>query len=226
MLPKRVPEEETGLRLSHTRNEEIANSVSHGLGTALSIVGLILMILRTLPLQDNLRITSVIIFGFTLILAHLSSTLYHSFSAKRIKRILQFVDHGSIYLLVAGTFTPLLLITLRTVTGWVMFSLVWSFAFGGIVFKSFYINRYPKFEASTYVIMGSLSMFIMNQLYVGLPLMGFIWVLLGSAIYLLGLIFLGWHKLPYNHMIWHLFVMGGSISHFYAIYFYVLPGGS
>jgi len=107
-----------------------------------------------------------------------------------------------------------------------MFSLVWGFAFGGIVFKSFYINRYPKFEASTYVIMGSLSMFIMNQLYVGLPLMGFIWVLLGSAIYLLGLIFLGWHKLPYNHMIWHLFVMGGSISHFYAIYFYVLPGGS
>lgn len=225
MIFEEFSENDTGLRLSHTRNEEIANSVSHGLGTALSVVGLILMILRTLPLQDNLRITSVTIFGLTMILAHLSSTLYHSFSDPRIKSVLQFVDHGSIYLLVAGTFTPLLLITLRTVTGWVMFSLVWAFAFGGIVFKTFFINRYPKFEASTYVIMGSMSMFIMNQLYVGLSLMGFIWVLLGSLIYLLGLIFLGWHTLPYNHMIWHLFVMGGSVSHFYAIYFYVLPAG-
>lgn len=224
MLLKNASESDTELRLTHTRREEIANSVSHGLGTALSVVGLILMILRTLPLRGNLRLTSVIVFGSTMILAHLSSTLYHSFSGKKMKRIMQFVDHGSIYLLVAGTFTPLLLITLRTVTGWVMFSLVWGFALGGIIFKSFYINKYPKFEASTYVIMGSMSMFIMNQLYHGLPLMGFVLVLAGSVIYLLGLIFLGWHSLPYNHMIWHLFVMGGSVSHFYAVYFYVLPG--
>jgi len=217
-------ENDTKLRLTHTRREEIANSVSHGLGTALSVVGLILMILRTLPLRGNLRLTSVIVFGSTMILAHLSSTLYHSFSGKKMKRIMQFVDHGSIYLLVAGTFTPLLLITLKPITGWVMFSLVWGFALGGIIFKSFYINKYPKFEASTYVIMGSMSVFIMNQLYIGLPLMGFVLVLAGSVIYLLGLIFLGWHSLPYNHMIWHLFVMGGSVSHFYAVYFYVLPG--
>lgn len=224
MRLKEASESETELRLTHTRREEIANSVSHGLGTVLSVVGLVLMILRTLPLKGNLRLTSVIIFGSTMILAHLSSTLYHSFSGKKMKRIMQFVDHGSIYLLVAGTFTPLLLITLKPVTGWVMFSLVWGFAFGGIIFKSFYINKYPKLEASTYVIMGSMSMFIMNQLYIGLPLMGFVLVLAGSVIYLLGLIFLGWHSLPYNHMIWHLFVMGGSVSHFYAVYFYVLPG--
>jgi len=119
-------ENDTELRLTHTRREEIANSVSHGLGTALSVVGLILMILRTLPLRGNLRLTSVIVFGSTMILAHLSSTLYHSFSGKKMKRIMQFVDHGSIYLLVAGTFTPLLLITLKPITGWVMFSLVWG----------------------------------------------------------------------------------------------------
>jgi hemolysin III len=223
MSLKNFSKSDTELRLTHTRREEIANGVSHGLGTALSVVGLALMILRTLPLKGNLRLTSVIIFGSTMILAHLSSTLYHSVSGKKMKQIMQFVDHGSIYLLVAGTFTPLLLITLNPLTGWVMFSLVWGFALGGIIFKSFYINKYPKFEASTYVIMGSMSMFIMNQLYHGLPLMGFALVLAGSVIYLLGLIFLGWHSLPYNHMIWHLFVMGGSVSHFYAVYFYVLP---
>lgn len=223
MSLKNFSKSDTELRLTHTRQEEIANGVSHGLGTALSVVGLALMILRTLPLKGNLRLTSVIIFGSTMILAHLSSTLYHSVSGKKMKQIMQFVDHGSIYLLVAGTFTPLLLITLNPLTGWVMFSLVWGFALGGIIFKSFYINKYPKFEASTYVIMGSMSMFIMNQLYHGLPLMGFALVLAGSVIYLLGLIFLGWHSLPYNHMIWHLFVMGGSVSHFYAVYFYVLP---
>ncbi|MCF7875578.1 hemolysin III family protein [Candidatus Bipolaricaulota bacterium] len=219
------PPEGNEFRLTHTRGEEIANSISHGLGTALSIVGLILMILRTLPLHDKWRIASVVIFGTTLILAHLSSTLYHSVTTKKLKRVFQFVDHGSIYFLVAGTFTPLVLVTLRNRVGWVMFGLVWSFAFGGIVFKTFYINKYPKFEASTYVIMGSLSIFIMKQLYLGLPFAGFAWVLLGSLIYLIGLIFLGWHELPYNHMIWHLFVMGGSVSHFYAIYFYVLPKG-
>ncbi len=214
----------TEFRILHSRREEIANGISHGLGTALSVVGLILMVLRTLPLQDRWKLTSVVIFGSTMILAHLSSTLYHSVSQKRLKRIFQFVDHGSIYFLVAGTFTPLLLITLRSGLGWIMFGLVWSFAFGGIVFKTFCINRYPKFEASTYVIMGSLSIFVMKRLFLGLPLPGFIWVLLGSLIYLLGLIFLGWHELPYNHTVWHLFVMGGSVSHFYAIYFYVLPG--
>lgn len=224
-MPLKNPsEKDAELRLLHTRREEVANGLSHGLGTALSVVGLIFMILRTLPLGGNLKLTSVVIFGSTMILAHLSSTLYHSFSGKKMKRIMQFVDHGSIYLLVAGTFSPLLLITLESITGWVMFSLVWGFAFGGIIFKVFYINEYPKFEASTYVIMGSTSMFIMGQLYHGLPLMGFVLVLAGSMIYLLGLIFLGWHSLPYNHMIWHLFVMGGSVSHFYAVYFYVLPG--
>lgn len=212
-------------RLLHTRREEIANGISHGLGTALSVVGLILMIMRTLPLKDRLSVASVVIFGTTMILAHLSSTLYHSVSEKSFKKILQFVDHSSIYFLVAGTFTPLLLVTLRSALGWSMFALVWGFALGGIVFKVFFINRYPKFEASTYVIMGSLSVLVMKQLYLGLPLMGFLWVLIGSLIYLLGLIFLGWHSLPYNHMIWHLFVMGGSVSHFYAIYFYVLPPG-
>lgn len=212
-------------RLLHTRREEIANGISHGLGTALSVAGLILMVLRTLSLHDRLRVASVVIFGTTLILAHLSSTLYHIISEKRLKKIFQFVDHGSIYFLVAGTFTPLLLITLKTTLGWIMFGLVWAFAFGGIVFKIFFINRYPRFEASTYVIMGSLSTLIMKQLYLGLPFAGFLWVLLGSLVYLLGLIFLGWHSLPYNHTIWHLFVMGGSVSHFYAIYFYVLPAG-
>ncbi|MCF7890782.1 hemolysin III family protein [Candidatus Bipolaricaulota bacterium] len=212
-------------RLLHTRKEEIANGISHGLGTALSAVGLILMILRTLPLQDRLRLASVVIFGTSMILAHLASTLYHIIPEKKYKKILQFVDHGSIYFLVAGTFTPLLLVTLKPALGWIMFALVWAFAFGGIVFKIFFINRYPRFEASTYIIMGSLSTLIMKQLYLGLPFVGFLWVLLGSLIYLLGLIFLGWHSLPYNHTIWHLFVMGGSVSHFYAIYFYVLPAG-
>ncbi len=212
-------------RLYYTKREEIANSVSHGLGALLSAIGFVFLIVRALPLEDSWSVASVSIFGGTLFLAHLASTFYHAFLSERIKRVMQLLDHGAIYLLVAGTFTPLLLITLRSALGWLMFSLVWSFAFIGIIFKSLFINRFPKFGASTYVIMGFLSVFIMKSLYVNLPLAGFLWILIGGGIYLLGLIFLGWHSLPYNHMIWHLFVMGGSASHFIVIYFYVLPKG-
>ncbi|MBS3812267.1 hemolysin III family protein [Candidatus Bipolaricaulota bacterium] len=217
--------EEVDSRLYYTKQEEVANSASHGLGALLSAIGFFFLIVRALPLEDTWSVASVSIFGATLFLAHLASTFYHAFRSEKVKRVLQLIDHGAIYLLVAGTFTPFLLITLRSAMGWLMFSLVWSFAFIGIIFKSLFINRFPKFGASTYVIMGFLSIFIMKSLYIDLPLAGFLWILIGCAVYLLGLIFLGWHSLPYNHMIWHIFVMGGSASHFVVIYFYVLPRG-
>jgi len=213
-------------RLYYSKKEELANSFSHGFGALLSAIGFIFLIARALPLHDTWRVSSVSIFGATLLLAHLASTFYHGVRSPRAKRVFQLLDHGAIYLLVAGTFTPLLLVTLRSPLGWAMFSLVWGFALIGIVFKSLFINRYPKFGASTYVIMGFLSIFIMKDLFMSLPLLGFLWIIIGGAIYLLGLIFLGWHSLPYNHMIWHFFVIGGSASHFIVIYFYVLPGGT
>lgn len=224
MSPSDAPKD-VDTRLFYTKNEEIANSVSHGLGALLSAIGFVFLIFRALPVEDVWSVAGVSVFGASLFLAHLASTFYHAFRSQRIKRVLQLMDHGAIYLLVAGTFTPLLLITLRSPLGWLMFSLVWSFAFGGILFKSFFINRYPKFGASTYVIMGFLSIFILKNLYINLPLTGFVLILVGGLIYLLGLIFLGWHSLPYNHMIWHFFVMGGSASHFIVIYSFVLPKG-
>jgi len=224
-MPHSKTNDNLDTRLYYSKREEIANSLSHGLGALLSSIGFIFLITRALPLHDTWRVATVSVFGATLFLAHLASTFYHAFRSRKIKRVLQVIDHWAIYLLVAGTFTPFLLVTLRSPFGWSMFALVWSFAFSGILFKSLFINRFPKFGASTYVIMGFLSIFIMKSLYLNLPLTGFVWILIGGTIYLLGLLFLGWHSLPYNHMIWHLFVMGGSASHFIVIYFYVLPKG-
>lgn len=209
--------------LDYAPGEELANGITHGLGTLVSLAGFGLLLYVSIPQSKPYLISSIAVYGTTLILCHLTSTLYHSTKETHTKKLFQLLDHGAIFLLIAGTYTPFLLVTVRGALGWSMFGVVWSFALGGIFFKAFFINRFPKAGASSYVLMGLLSVFLFNRLVTVIGLEGVLWIIAGGVLYVSGLIFLGWHDLKYNHTIWHLFVLGGAICHYISIFSYVLP---
>jgi hemolysin III len=165
----------------------------------------------------------VSIYGTSLALLFLFSTLYHSIPAKKVKHVFEVLDHCTIYLLIAGTYTPFMLVKLRSVLGWSLLVAVWLLALFGIVFKSFFINKFRVLSACVYLLMGWLIVIAAGPLKEQLALAGIAWLLAGGIIYSLGLIFYAWKKLPFHHTIWHLFVMVGCACHFVAVFFYVLP---
>jgi len=207
-----------------TLGEEIANAITHGIGAGLSVAGLTLLVtLATVRSGDVWHIVSFSIYGTTLVLLHLASTLYHSFQVPRVKLVFKIIDYGSIYLLIAGTYTPFLLISLRGVWGWALLGVIWGLAVAGIVARSLFIGRFRKLSVLTYVLMGWLCVIAFKEMLARIPFGGLILLVAGGIVYMLGIIFYAWKKLPYNHAIWHLFVMGGSICHYFAVLFYLLP---
>ena len=203
--------------------EEIANSITHGIGTALSIAGLVILVVFAATQGDVWHIVSFSIYGSTLILLYLASTLYHSFPQPRVKRIFKIIDHSSIFLLIAGTYTPFMLTSLRGIWGWSLFGVVWGLAITGIVFKSIFISRFKKVSILVYILMGWLCILVVRQMILHIPYLGLLWLLAGGLFYTLGVIFYAWKNLPYHHAVWHLFVLGGSICHYFSILFYLLP---
>jgi hemolysin III len=201
----------------YSLGEEIANSVTHGIGAGLSVAGLTLLIVLAAIYGDVWRVVSFTIFGSTLVILYLASTLYHSFQNPRIKRVLRVLDHASIYLLIAGSYTPFLLVSMRGVWGWTIFGVVWGLALLGVVFKVFFIGRYEVMATAAYVLMGWLCVIAFKEMLIRIPSGGMTFLIIGGVVYTVGLIFYAWQKLPYNHAIWHLFVMGGSICHFFAV---------
>ena len=201
----------------YSRKEEIANSVTHGIGAGLSVAGLTLLVVLAAIYGDIWRVVSFSIFGSTLVILYLASTLYHSFQKPRIKRVLRVLDHASIYLLIAGSYTPFLLVSMRGVWGWTMFGVVWALALLGVAFKVFFIGRYEVWATAAYVLMGWLCVIAFKEMLVKVPPGGVTFLITGGVMYTVGVVFYAWHKLPYNHAIWHLFVMGGSICHFFAV---------
>ena len=201
--------------------EELINSITHGIGSVLSIVALVLMVVYASYNSDAWSIVGVSIFGATLILLYMSSTLYHAFSNGRVKQIFKTLDQSFIYLLIAGTYTPVLLITLRTTLGWTIFGLVWAMAIGGIIHRIFFFDKLKSLSLVSYIVMGWLSLIVFKSLLNAAPAELVVWLLIGGAFYTGGLIFYSWEKLPFNHAIWHLFVLGGSFSHFMGIYLYL-----
>lgn len=206
-----------------TAAEEIANSITHGIGTGLSVAGAAVLIALAALHGDVWRIVSFSIYGTALIILYLASTLYHSFRNPEIKRIFKIIDHSAIYLLIAGTYTPFMLISLRGTWGWTLFGIVWALAFSGIAFKTFFIDRFKKLSVLVYLLMGWLCVIAFKQMLANIPFGGLVLLIAGGLFYTGGVIFYGWHRLKYNHAIWHLFVMGGSICHYFAIFFYLLP---
>lgn len=208
---------------SESLSERLFNTITHGIGSILSIVALVLMVVYASYNSDAWSIVGVSIFGSTLILLYMSSTLYHAFSNGRVKQIFKTLDQSFIYLLIAGTYTPVLLITLRNTLGWTVFVLVWAMAIGGIIHRIFFFDKLKKLSLVSYIVMGWLSLIVFKSLLNAAPAELVVWLLIGGAFYTGGLIFYSWEKLPFNHAIWHLFVLGGSFSHFIGIYIYLIP---
>ncbi|MFK7909821.1 MAG: hemolysin III family protein [Akkermansiaceae bacterium] len=201
--------------------EEVASAVTHGFGVVISIVGLVMML--NVSAGDPWRITGAAIFGSTLILLYLSSTLYHSFSGSRIKSIMQVIDHSAIYLLIAGSYTPLTLVTLRGPWGWSLLGVVWFMAIGGVVIKSVMKNnREHWISTAIYIVMGWLAVIAAGPLIRELPIGGLVLLVAGGLCYTGGVAFFVWQSLKYNHAIWHLFVLAGSVCHALAVILYVL----
>ena len=207
---------------SESLSERLFNTITHGIGSILSIVALVLMVVYASYNSDAWGIVGVSIFGSTLILLYMSSTLYHAFSNGRVKQIFKTLDQSFIYLLIAGTYTPVLLITLRNTLGWTVFGLVWAMAIGGITHRIFFFDKLKKLSLVSYILMGWLSLIVFKSLLNAAPAELVVWLLIGGAFYTGGLIFYSWEKLPFNHAIWHLFVLGGSFSHFMGIYLYLV----
>ncbi|GLT20256.1 hemolysin III family protein [Vibrio zhanjiangensis] len=204
--------------------EEWANTLTHGVGMVFGIVGLILLLVKaTSHNADVLTITSMSIYGASMIVLFLASTLYHAVPHQRAKRALKTFDHCAIYLLIAGSYTPFLLVSLRTPLAIGLMIVIWTLALIGIIMKFAFVYRYEKLSLVTYLIMGWLSLVVIYQLVLNLEIGGIALLAAGGVIYSLGVIFYVAKRIPFNHAIWHGFVLAGCACHFLAIYWYVDP---
>lgn len=208
-----------------TVGEEIANAITHGIGAALSIAGLTLLVVWAALFGDSWQITAVSIYGGALVFLYLASTLYHAIQHFHTKRVLHVLDHVGIAFLIAGTYTPILLIQMRTFWGWLFFGLIWGLALAGATIKAFFTARFVGISTAIYVAMGWLALLLIKPLLTTMGVEGMAWMLAGGLAYSLGVIPFLWKRLPFNHAIWHLFVIGGSVCHYLAIWHYVLPQG-
>lgn len=201
--------------------EEIANMVSHGAGLLFFIIGIPLLIYKSVNSEIEGYFFGNLIFGVSLLMVYTSSTVYHSVFRLKIKRRLRIFDHISIYFLIAGSFTPFLLVYVRTETGnWVLISL-WTMVLIGSIFKLFYTHKFKLVSTLAYVAMGALALFVLEPLRQNLPESSYLFLQIGLASYLVGVPFYLWKRLYHNHLIWHIFVLGGSLSHFIAAWMMV-----
>ncbi len=206
-----------------TRSEEISNAVSHGLGIGLSIAAVVILVVYASQLGDPWKIVSFSIYGASLVILYSVSTIYHTIKDGKNKKILQVLDHSSIFILIAGSYTPFVLVNMRGPWGWTLFGLIWAIAICGIILKLSNKHISEKATVIIYLIMGWLIVIPIHKLIETLSLMGTIWLLIGGVSYSLGVIFFFLdRKVKYAHFIFHLFILGGSISHFFGIFFHVL----
>lgn len=207
----------------YPKKEELLNIITHGGGLILSVVGLFLLILKGLQFDDTKLIISFVIFGASLILLYAASTLYHSTRDLRKRFYFKILDHVAIFILIAGTYTPFAIVTLRGTTGWIILGVVWAIAFFGTILKLFFTGRFKILSTLLYVGMGWVIIFAIEPLMENLSAPGLWWLLGGGISYTLGAILYSISRISYNHAIFHFFVLLGSYCHFMAIYCYVLP---
>lgn len=203
--------------------EEIANTVTHGFGLLLSIVGFVFLVAMASFNGDILHIASSIVYGLSLVVLYAASTFYHGATEPRLKRILQIVDHCCIYLLIAGTYTPFTLVVLRGSFGQSLLAFVWVFAIACILLKIFFGSRFMVVSVISYLVMGWAAIFAIEPLLAALGFVPIALVVAGGLAYTLGVIFFAWKSIKHHHAIWHVFVLAGSIFHFLAIAIYVIP---
>ena len=202
--------------------EEVWNAISHGAGALGGITALVLMVVYASFTGDPWKIVAVSIYGASLVLLFSASTFFHAFQNPRVKHVFWVLDHAAIYLLIAGTYTPFTLVSIRGGWGWSIFGIVWGLALVGILYKAFAIGRWPWISVGLYVLMGWVGVVAAYPILMAMPLMGVGLLLLGGLFYTGGVAFFVWHKLPYHHVIWHLFVLAGAVTHVFAVWFYVI----
>jgi hemolysin III len=201
--------------------EEIANSITHGVGWLLSLGGLAALVTLAALTGGALRVVSCAVFGATLVILYAASTLYHALTSQRAKRVFRVLDHSAIFLLIAGTYTPLALVALGGGWGWALFGCVWFLAVVGVLLNTLAHGRWRWLSITLYLAMGWLVVVAIKPLVVALTTPALVLVVAGGLAYTLGLTFYGWKKLPYSHAVWHVFVLVGSVTHFLAVLFAV-----
>jgi hemolysin III len=201
----------------YTKGEEIANAITHGIGGLLAIAALVLLVVFSALKGTVWHVVSFTIFGVGLVLLYTGSTLYHSLTNKKAKKVFRILDHAAIYFLIASSYTPFTLTVLRGVLGWVIFGIIWTSAIVGIVFKSLWVGKHDKLSTAMYILMGWMVVVSIRSLYFALPQLSFIFLVLGGLLYTLGALLYMFDKIPYNHAIWHLFVIAGSTAHFFSV---------
>lgn len=210
--------------LYYSPKEEKLNIISHGIGWFLSIIALILLILRAKRLGEDIHLISFIIFGSSMVLLYGASTLYHSAKTNYLRRRLNIFDHASIYILIAGTYTQFALISLKGFVGWTIFWIIWGLAFIGVVLKLFYTGRYQLLSTILYVAMGWIIIFALNPLIENLSTPGLWWLFAGGISYTMGAVLFMLKKIPFNHAIFHIFVLLGTFCHFISIFYHLHAG--
>jgi len=206
--------------IEYSKKEEIANAITHGLGIAFGIFALVFLIITHYKTTDIYGLVSYIVYGASLIILYLSSTLYHSIPIKKAKIHLRKLDHASIFILIAGTYTPISMVALRGKLGWTILITIWSIALLGIIFKVFFINKFKILSVIMYLAMGWLIIFAIKPLIVALSTKSLVFLIIGGLFYTVGILFYALQSVgfKYSHSIWHLFVLAGSIFHFIMIY--------
>lgn len=201
--------------------EEIFNSITHGIGTLLSVAALVTLVVFAVMKGDTWHVVSFTIYGSTLVLLYLCSTLYHTFTKEKLKNLFARFDHAAIFLLIAGTYTPFLLTVLRGTLGWTLFGIIWGVALVGVVIRSIYLTRFRNLMVALYLAMGWMFVVAVGPMIRNLPQLSIIFLFLGGIFYSVGVVFYMWRNLKYGHGIWHLFVLAGSIMHFFAVIYSV-----
>lgn len=200
----------------------LANAITHGVGAAFALAGAVYLIVASTR-GDVWLIASCAIYGGTLILVYVCSTLYHSLVRTRARHVFHVLDHSAIYLLIAGTYTPFMLVSMRGAVGWTLLGLVWALAIAGVIFKSLAIGRFPAASATLYLLMGWCVVFAVRPLLHAISWHGMVWLASGGLAYSLGIVFFANDRLHYFHALWHVCVIAGSVAHYFAVLLYVVP---
>ncbi|NLP49872.1 hemolysin III family protein [Bacillus sp. RO1] len=210
---------------THTfsKGEEIANTITHGIGILTSIAALVLLIVFSAINGTALHLTTFIVYGVTMIMLYTASTLLHALPKGKAKNVFEILDHSSIYFFIAGSYTPITLIIMDGALGWTLFGIVWGLAIAGTVFKVFFVKRFILASTLLYVLMGWLAVFGWNDITSTVGTGGIAFLVAGGVVYSLGAVFYVWRAFPYHHAVWHVFVLGGTVLHFFFVLLYVLP---
>ena len=205
-----------------SKEEEISNSITHGIGVILSIAALVILIVFASLYGNVWHVVSFTLFGATMLLLYTSSTLLHALKPGRAKDFFEIMDHSSIYFFIAGSYTPFLLVAVQNSTGWTLFAIVWGLAIGGTIFKSFFVKKFLFTSTFLYVIMGWLIVFVWNDLVANIHPTSLILLIIGGLLYTVGAVFYIWKLFKHHHAVWHVFVLSAIVCHFFAV-LYLLP---